>query len=96
MKPEVPRMRRFFFLPAEEQLYLQMYLPAAEFDAFYAMLYTVASSSCTSLHGLFFLQKFLEKFGPEKPPAVPDLLRLQKNPTKICARRKIWYTIYKS
>ena len=29
MKPEVPRMRRFFFLPAEEQLYLQMYLPAA-------------------------------------------------------------------
>jgi hypothetical protein len=26
---------------------------------------------------------------PEKPPAVPDLLRLQKNPTKICARRKI-------
>lgn len=29
MNPEVPRMRRFFFLPAEEQLYLQMYLPAA-------------------------------------------------------------------
>ena len=29
MKPEVPRMRRFFFLPAEGQLYLQMYLPAA-------------------------------------------------------------------
>lgn len=29
MKPEAPLLRRFF-LPAEEQLYLPMYLPAAD------------------------------------------------------------------
>lgn len=33
---------------------------------------------------------------PNVPPAAPGLPQLQKNPTKICARRKIWYTIYKS
>ena len=93
MKPEAPHLRRFFFA-GKRVVVVADDLPAAEFDAFHVMLYTVASSGCASPHDLFFLQKFMEKFGPEKPPAAPGLLRLRKNPTKICTRRKIWYTVY--